>query len=151
MAKIQISKDAVLQPGDVVEMHYKVIGPVWLKAIQIAAIESRLEKDARFSHTGTWFEGENDRTLVVRITILPPRPKEAAAVLKPGEVPEVQEAGVPIAGIIIAVAAAAAAVFVWLSLDRIFKVVEAPGGAVGVGLMGAAVAGLVILFLLKRG
>ncbi len=141
MAKIEITKDAVLQPGDVVEMHYKVIGPVWLKAIQIAAIESRLEKDARFFHTGTWFEGEDDRTLVVRIIITRPRPEEQ---------PEIQEAGVPVAAIIIAIAAAAGAVFVWLSLSKVYKIVETPGGAVTFGLAGAAAAGLLILYLLKR-
>ncbi len=141
MAKTEITKDAVLQPGDVIQMHYKVIGPVWLKAIQIAAIESRLEKDPRFYHTGTWFEGENDRTLVVRIAITRPRPQEQ---------PEIQEAGVPVAAIIIAIAAAAGTVFVWLSLSKIYKIVETPGGALGFGLAGAAAAGLVILYLLKR-
>ncbi len=141
MAKIPITRDAVLQPGDTIELHYKVIGPVWLKAIQIAAIESRLEKDPRWFHTGTWFEGENDRTLVVRITITRPRPDEP---------PEIQEAGVPVAALVIAIAAAGTAIFVWLSLDRIYKIVQTPGGAVTFGLAGAAAAALVILYLLKR-
>ena len=141
MARIEISKDAVLQPGDIIEMHYKVIGPVWLKAIQIAVIESKLEKDPRFDLRTIWFEGENDRTLIMRIMIMRPRPEEP---------PEIQEAGVPVTVIIVAVAAAAGALFVWLSLSRIYKIVQTPGGVATLGLAGAAVVGLLIFFLLKR-
>ena len=140
MARIEITKDAVLQPGDIIEMHYKVIGPIWLKAIQIAAIESRLENDPRFRHTGTWFT-ENDRTLVVRITILPPPVPETGPPML---------AAIHVAVIVTAIAGAAGAIFVWLSLSKIYKIVKTPGGAVTFGLASAAAAGLVILYLLKR-
>lgn len=141
MAKIEITKDAILQPGDMIEMHYKVIGPVWLKAVQIAVIESNLEKDPRFDLRTIWFEGENDRTLVMRIVITPPRP---------GEEPKIQEAGVPVTAIVIAIGAAAAAIFIWLSLGKIYKIVETPAGAVMGAGFGIAAAAVALYFVFKK-
>ncbi|MBA7496442.1 hypothetical protein ES702_07050 [subsurface metagenome] len=48
MAKTEISKDKVLNPGDVVELHFKTSGAVWLKATESAIVEYSLERRKEF-------------------------------------------------------------------------------------------------------
>ena len=58
--KTEISKDAELFPGDEIEMHFFVIGPVFLRAMMISAVEGKIEKDERFRMDGYEFQGPND-------------------------------------------------------------------------------------------
>ena len=46
---VQIDPERELFPGDVVRLHYKTVGPTYVTAAQIAAIENRIEKDKRFT------------------------------------------------------------------------------------------------------
>ncbi len=145
MGKVEITKDAVLQPGDEIEMHYAIIGPAWLRAAQIAAIESKLEKEERFYMLGYRFEGPNERTLVIKIAIREPPAAEDGG--------EPLLATIHVTVIVTAIAAVGTSIFVWLSLKQIYKIVQTPGGAAAVGLTGAAglvVAGLLILYFFKR-
>ena len=43
MARIEIDKDQVLNPGDRVELHFKSSGMAWIKAAQIAIIDARMD------------------------------------------------------------------------------------------------------------
>lgn len=48
MAKTEISKDRVLDAGDVVELHFKTHGGVWVKAAECAIVEHSLERRKEF-------------------------------------------------------------------------------------------------------
>ena len=43
MQKIEIDKNLILNPGDVVELHYKTPGGKWMKATEAAIVEYALE------------------------------------------------------------------------------------------------------------
>jgi len=42
MSRVEIDKNQPLSPGDELELHFRTIGPTWIKAAQIAFIEWRL-------------------------------------------------------------------------------------------------------------
>lgn len=140
MAKVEITKETKVFPGDLLEFHYRVSSPLWLKAAQIGLIESRLEKEKRFRIEGYEFQGEDEKDLVVRIRVVTPPADEP---------PEVQEAGVPVAYIVLAIAGAATALFVWLSLGKMYKITSSGSGAVlSVGAL--AVAAIILLMIWKK-
>lgn len=139
-AKIEITKDAILMPGDTIELHYTVLGPAWLKAVQLEMIESRLEKDPRFYMYSQKWTGEKGNRLIITVQVIKP---PAAA----GQ--EAQQAGVPVATLLIVVGSAAAALFVWLSLEKMYKIVETPTGAVlGIGVVAIGI--MALLYFLRR-
>jgi len=137
MSKVEITKDTKVLPGDELEFHYDVSPGLWLKAVQMAMIETRLEKEKRFRIEGYEFQGDYDRDLVIRIRVITP-PKD--------EPPEVQEAGVPVAYIILAIAAAASALFVWLSLGKMYKITSSGTGTV----VSIGAVAIILLILLGR-
>jgi len=51
MVKTEISKDKVLDAGDVVELHFKTHGGVWVKAAECAIVEYSLERRKDFTVT----------------------------------------------------------------------------------------------------
>lgn len=51
MEKIEIDKDRELNPGDVVDLHFKTPGGDWLKATEAAAVEWSLEGRKDFNVT----------------------------------------------------------------------------------------------------
>ena len=51
MPKVEIDKNQPLSPGDELELHFRTIGPTWIKAAQIAFIEWRLRDRKDFGIT----------------------------------------------------------------------------------------------------
>lgn len=132
MIKTEIQKDTELKPGDRLEIHYKVNGFTFLKAVQLAFIERELEKhkeyDVRSIDTTT-----DNKKIIVTIVIKKPPPEK----------PQVYEASV-LVGIIAGVVTVAGLVFLWLSLDKIYKITESPTAKVSIFLVVLTVAFIVI-------
>ncbi len=72
MGKIEIDKDQVLNPGDVVELHYKTPGGTWMKATEAAIVEYALEgrKDFRINSIDYWQPGK----VVIEVEVLKTNP-----------------------------------------------------------------------------
>ena len=134
--KIEIDAETLLQPGDRLERHFKSSGPIWLKAAQIALLEKRIEKDPRYEITG-WSHDKNN--LIFMIRIKQPGPKE----------PRIQQASISVGAIVIAVSVAAAGLFFWLTITRIYKIIETtPGKVIALGTI--ATIFLLLLVIFKR-
>lgn len=132
MEKIEIDKNKPLNPGDIIEMHFSTIGMVWVKAAQIALIEWRLSgrKDFRILSVST--PGPN--TVIFTIEILKTNPVVVTAAV--------------IGSVIIG-----AGIVAWLTLDKVYQLVESPVGKVAVGgaaVSFAALAVIAILVLLRK-
>lgn len=121
--KTEISQDAILESGDVIELHFKSRGWTWIRAAQIAIIESRLAE-----RQDTWIvqaitdDTENKR-LIFRVLVT----------------------GTPVALIIVGILAVVGGVFVFLSLDKVYKITNAPMAKVSVLLL----VGALFLFAAK--
>lgn len=132
MQKVEIDKNKPLEPGDLIEMHFKTFGGTWLKSAQIALIEWRLEGWPYFQII-SWTLPD-PHTWIVEIRIKKTNPVSVTAAI--------------IAGVIIAAGAIA-----WLTLDKVYQILESPAGQVGVAGFGAlaiVVAVVVILSLLSK-
>ena len=46
--RIEITRDTPLQVGDEIEIHFKTLSLVWIKAAHIAAIEFAIKKEGHF-------------------------------------------------------------------------------------------------------
>jgi len=140
MERIEITKDAVLQPGDRIEIEFRTIGPTWLKAAQLALIQNRLEKRPEYEIRNWEVQGNK---IIIGVQIK--QPAEST--------PGVQYAGVSAALIINAVVVVAAGALIWLSLETIYKIVESPAGKIavtGVGTMAIAAGITALLAILSR-
>ena len=132
MEKIEIDINKPLNPGDIVELHFKTTGMFWMTAAQIALIERRLESRKDFcllSHS-----------LPVGNTVI-----FTARVLKTN--PVILTAAVIGAAII------GAGVVAWLTLDKVYQIIEAPAGKALVGgtaLFLPALAIIAILMFLRK-
>ena len=141
MARIEISKDTLLQPGDDIEIVYKIYGLGWLAATQVAAIESKLEGDPKYDLRSVDYD---DKTKKVTFGI---------HIRKPAETIKVYEAGIPVTYILIAIASSAVLAFAWLNFEAIYKIVDSPAGQIalaGAGSLGIAAAILIILTVLGK-
>lgn len=146
MQKILIDQKTPLDVGDVIEIHYKLSGPVWLRATVIDAIERKLRgSDIGFELISTEDDTDSNRLIIKARRIEKPDPAE----------PERYEAGITVAAstIIALIATAGIGLFVWLSLDRIYKIVDNPAGqtALAGGGLVALVAGITGLLALIKG
>lgn len=146
---ILISKNEPLNPGDRVRMFYEVIGPTYMVAAQIAAIEKRLESDPRFKLIASSLpEGDGwVKDIWFEILILKPQKSTATGV---------QQAGISGAVIatIIAAAFVVSSVFIWLSFREIRKMDIGPEavkeviketGWTAMKVAGAAIIGVIAL------
>lgn len=128
MEKTEIDINKPLSPGDIIEMHFKTTGMVWLTATQIALIEYRVEKRKDFCILSHSLPANNRVIFTVRVLKTNPVLVTAAV----------------IGAIIIGTLAVA-----WLTLDKVEQVTESPTGKVLAG--GALVAAiLALLVLIKR-
>jgi len=128
MEKIEIDKDKPLSPGDIIEMHFKTTGMFWITATQIALIEWRLADRKDFWIINHELPTANEVIFTVRILKTNPVIVTAAVI------------GAVIIG---------AGVIAWLTLDKVYQIIESPTGKVLAG--GAIVAAiLALLVLVKR-
>ncbi len=139
MEKVEISKHDI-EIGDNLEMVFNTVGYTWIQAFQLAAIESRLARDQRFNvHSITVNDDDPEQTKVIyKISVNPP---------PAGEDRIVYEAGIGVA-IVATIGVVAGGLFLWLSLDKIYKLTESPAGRLSIGLI-AVVLGLFVLKALK--
>lgn len=139
MEKVEISKHDI-EIGDNLEMVFNTVGYTWIQAIQLAAIESKLAKDPRFNvHSITVNDDDPEQTKVIyEISVNPP---------PAGEDRIVYEAGIGVA-IVATIGVVGGGFFLWLSLDKIYKLTESPAGRLSIGLI-AVVLGLFVLKALR--
>ena len=146
MLRTEIDKDEPLYQGDRIEMHFKTFGPAWvyLRASELAILKWRLsEKNPEWKMIAWDHTTYTDR-LVLTFEIL-----EGPVVSGP----QVQQAGVITTAAVIGVFVVGAGLFAWLSLDKIYKIVESPAGKIalaGTGSLGIAAAVIAVLLLLRH-
>jgi hypothetical protein len=141
MALVEIDKNKELYPGDVVELHFKALGPNWLylRASEMAVLQWRLAKKHPNYKLISW-SAPGDK-LILRFRVQEPVG------------PVIQQAGVGTAAVI-AAAVIAAGVFTWLSLDKVYQITDSPAGQValagagsaGIGLLLVAIVGVYLLY-----
>lgn len=132
MEKIEIDKNKPLNPGDIIEMHFRTMGMVLVKAAQIALMEWRLEGRKDFSVLSVSTPGMNN--VIFTIQVLKTNPVIITAAV--------------IGGVIIG-----AGVVAWLTLDKVYQIIEAPAGKALVGgtaLFLPALAIIAILVFLRK-
>ena len=112
MEKIEIDINKPLNPGDVIELHFIITGMFWITAAQIALIEYRLEKRKDFRIISHSLPSGNNVIFTVKVLKTNPVVVTAAVI------------GAVIIG---------AGVVAWLTLDKIYQIVESPAGKVAVG------------------
>jgi len=127
--KKEINLNQPLQAGDVIELHFRTTGMLWIQAAQIALIENRVENNSRFeilSHSLF-----NDQTLVFKCKVKQTNPVVVTAAV--------------IGAVIIG-----AGVIAWLTLDKVYQLVDSPAGKIAVGGIGtlALAAGIAALLAL---
>lgn len=133
MERIEIDKDQPLQPGDVIELHFLTVGMVWIQATQIALIEWRLVGRKDFTILSHSLPADNKVIFTVRVNKTNPVIVTAAV----------------IGGLIIT-----AGVIAWLTLDKVYQIIEEPSGQIlvgGIGAIATAVAITAVLALLPGG
>ena len=114
---VLINKNEPLDPGDLIRMYYQIIGPTYLMAAQIAAIEKTLESDPRFTLRSSSLPPGDGWIKDIWFEILikkPPQPTQT-----------VQTASIIAA--VIASAFAVMGIFVWLSFREVRKMDIGPG------------------------
>lgn len=142
MEKILIDKDKPLLPGDIIEMHFLTSGMTWLTAAQIAVLEWRLEKRKDFRILSHSLPAGNKVFFTIQITEPPA-----------DQVPKVYTAGFGVTAAIISAAIIGAGVVAWLTLDKVYQIMESPAGKVavaGTALFLPALAVVAILILLRK-
>lgn len=132
MEKIEIDINKPLSPGDIIEMHFKTTGMVWMTAAQIALIEYRLEKRKDFRILSHSLPAGNEVFFTIQVLKTNPVIVTAAVI------------GAAIIG---------AGVVAWLTLDKVYQIIEAPAGKALVGgtaLFIPALAVIAILMFLRK-
>lgn len=144
MLRTEISKDEPLFPGDRIELQFKFIGPNWLyvRATEMALLEYKLkQKNPLWEMTG-WDAVSVPDKLILKYKIKEPDPETT---------PQIQQAGI-VTGSIIALTVIGGGVFMWLSLEAIYKITSSPEGKIalaGSGAVGFAVLIIAVFLLLQ--
>ncbi len=154
MTKIEIKETDELLPGDRIEIHYRTVGLTWLKAAQLALLERKLDSNKNFYllsvNMGVTPETRNQ--VIFRIGIKTPPTDESGGVQQAG-------VGIAVAFVIKAIAISAVGVVMYLSLDKIYKIVdtivESPAGKIAVAGAGtlaiaSAIIGILALLGMKK-
>lgn len=132
MERVEIDPHKQLAPGDVIELHFKTVGITWLRAAQLAVLDSQLENRPEFRVIN--HSTPDKQTLIFKVRILKTNPIFVTAAV--------------IGGIIIATSFMA-----WLLLDKVYQIMDSPAGKIAVGGFGslAAVAAIAaVLALLPK-
>lgn len=128
MQKVEISQDKPLEPGDLIEIHFRTVGGTWIKASHIALIEYRLAGRSDFEIISSGVP--DDHSLYFEIRIKKTNP-------------------VVVTAAVIASAIIAAGVVAWLTLDKVYQIMESPAGQIGVAGFGALAVVLVVVIVLS--
>ncbi len=67
MLKTELDKDQVLNPGDVVELHYNTPGGTWMKATEAAIVEYALERRDDFRITALDYQQPGKTVVTVEV------------------------------------------------------------------------------------
>jgi hypothetical protein len=127
--KTEINKNAKLQPGDVIELHFRTPGPRIIEIITSYIIEKKLRAIKEYDLIGWEFpDGWAIYTIKIKEPDDPTHYTAGTAAM----------IGYAIVGVI------GFAAFAW-TLQKVYKITESPAGGVALGLIGA----VVILYLLK--
>lgn len=143
LQRVEIDKDKKLLPGDIIEMHFRTTGMVYIQAAQIGLIEWRLSGRKDFSIIRNSLP-ENNR-VIFTVEILKPEDE------KPG----LQTAGITGAQIAAAIFAVAVFGIFYLSLEKIYQIMESPAGkaavaGAGIGLAALGIAALLLILLPRK-
>jgi len=114
---ILINKDEALNPGDRIRMYYTIIGPTYMVAAQVVAIESKIESDPRFRLMSTSLPQGDGWVKDIWFEILIKYPPAS-------EKPTVLTASIVHA--VIAAAFAIISIFIWLSFNEVRKMEIGP-------------------------
>jgi len=136
MLRTEIDKDEPLQPGDEIEMHFKVFGPNWtyLRAAELAILQWRLEQKKPGWELISWDSTTYPDRLVLSFRILKTNP-------------------VLITAAVIAAIVIGGGLFAWLALDKVYKIATTPAAQValvGTGALGITFAVIVGYLVLSR-
>jgi len=130
--KILIDENKPLDPGDIIELHFRTYGGTYIKALQLAAIDRKLEGQPGFRILSWTLP--TPQTVVFKVRIEQTNPIIVTAAL--------------IVGFIVVVGLVA-----WLVFDKVYQIIESPAGKIGVGGLGifaAAAAVVAIVTLLPK-
>jgi len=126
---VEIDPNTPLKPGDRIILRFKRTN-LWLISNAIGMlIEEKLRSNPNYELLD-WDIGENTASYLIQI-------KEPS---------QTQQAG--LTAVLIASAVIAGSLFVWLSLDRVYKIIDTPAGQVatlGIGSLAVVIA--VVIFL----
>lgn len=132
--KREIDINEPLKPGDIVELHFKSVGMAWIKAVQITAIEAWINLTQKAFEILSW-EIPADNRVIFTVRVKKTNP-------------------VMVTVAVIAASICAVGVVAWLTLDKAYQVIEAPGSTVAFGSVGltaaAVIVGLIINALRKK-
>lgn len=132
MQKVEISKNKQLEPGDLIELHFRTVGGTWVKAAHLGIIEYRLAGFPYFEIISWTILDEHSLCFEIRIKKTNPVLVTAAVI------------GTIIIG---------TGVIAWLTLDKVYQIMESPGGQVGVagfGILAVVAAVVIVLSLLSK-
>ena len=138
MPRIEIDKNKPLNPGDVIELHFKSVGMAWLKATQIAIIDWRLKDRKEFDILSWQIPTNTSVIFKVRVKKTNPIPVVVTVAI--------------IAGIIVGASALIGGI-AWLTLDKAVQIIETPAGKIGfagLGISLAAAGAVALLALLPK-
>jgi len=138
MTKIPIARDAPLDVGDIVELHFASFGGTWIKASQIAAIEALLKYEDHWK-IKSWEIRDDGRTLVFKIQVLKTNPIAITA----GAI----VASIITLALIVGIFLTFFAAYKWTG--EVGEVVKSPVGAT-IGIAAAVLIGAIAVGMLKK-
>jgi len=138
MQRIEIDKNKVLSPGDVIELEFTAPSGLWLQSAEIAAIEYKLSgrKDWEIISNSLPADGR------VRFTVLVKDSKQ--------QDPGLQTASIGVTALMIAAAIVSVTLVTYFTFVSAYKLVEdSPAGPVAMSGVGAAGWALLIYVIYK--
>lgn len=130
--KVEIDANKPLQPGDRIELHFNTVGMTWLQAAQIALVEWRLKNRKEFTIESWQIQDKTKLIFTVRVNKTNP---------------------VAVTAVIIATAIAGVGIVAWLTLDKVYQIMESPAGEIavsGIGSIAIAIAVALVVGLLGK-
>jgi hypothetical protein len=140
--KQEISQDEPFKIGDLIEMTFKIPGSAnwaWLRAAALYTIEARLKDKYPNLVIKNWSNKEEGITIRFEV-------------VEQSAFQQIAQASVA-TGAIVAAAIIGGGLFVYLSLDKLYKISQTPAGKIamaGAGSLGIGVLILVLVFIFGK-